>query len=105
MVGGGVTDPIAQQALAYTFGMTQVGQWFALPPDTPEPIVAAYRQAYRATFRDAEFRERLSQVDAELTEMTAEDELALISKISATPPEVFTYMRSIARKQGVKMEE
>ena len=104
MVGLKVYEPSEKQAIAYTLGLTQVGQWLALPPDAPEPVVAAYRNAFNSTFRDPSFREKLQQIDAELTEMNADEVTALIAKITATSPDVLNYMRSVARKQGIKAE-
>ena len=104
MVGAKVNDPGEKQAINYTLGLTQVGQWLALPPETPEPVVAAYRNAFNSTFRDSSFRDKLQQIDSELTEMSADEVTALIARITATSPDVLNYMRSVARKQGIKAE-
>ena len=35
--------------------LAQIGKWMALPPKTPEPIVAIYRDAFARMAKDKEF--------------------------------------------------
>jgi len=103
LVGHGVTDPLGRQGMNYTLGMTQIGQWLALPPATPAPIAAAYRAAFHAVFADHEFHGRMLAIVPDVTEMSADDTRSLIANIVRTPPEVIAHMRDVGRRQGIAM--
>ena len=96
-----ITDPIAMKAFAHWKTIMLVGQWVALPPSTPQPIVDAYKRAFHAAFQDAKFVEQSRKVDPGMTEMSADEMLSIVSVLGQTPPEALTYLGSIARKQGL----
>ena len=96
-----IKDPIAQRAFAHWKNIILVGQWVALPPGTPAPIVAAYRKAYHAAFLDPAFREQVRRVDPGIVETSAADMLSMITVLAQTPPEALTYLQTIAKKQGL----
>ena len=59
MIEGRTKDPIAAKGFEYWMTIhTGPDKWLALPPGTPEPLVAAYREAYRRVLSDPEFIER-----------------------------------------------
>lgn len=103
LLAGKVADPLAQQALAYTDSMTQIGQWFGLPPGTPEPIVAAYREAYQKVFADPQFLKEINAMTPGILNMGAKDVTLLVQRLSNTSPGVLGYMQGMATKQGLQL--
>ena len=51
LVKGKINDPLAQKAFDYGEHVGQVGMWLALPPRTPDGIVAVYVNAFAATLQ------------------------------------------------------
>ena len=96
-----ITDPIAQKAFAHWKNIMMVGQWLALPPGTPAPIVATYRAAFKEVFNDPLFREQAKKVDPGMIEVSPQDMLATVTVLGETPPEALTYLQMIAKKQGL----
>src|SRR5262249_55094932 len=56
LIKGKITDPLAQKAFEYGENIGQVGMWLALPPGTPDGIVASYVKAFEATINDPQFQ-------------------------------------------------
>jgi len=96
-----ISDPVARQAFAHWKNIILVGQWVALPPGTPAPVVAAYRKAFHEAFLDPAFKERVRRVDPGIVETSAADMLSMITVLARTPPEALSYLQMIARKQGL----
>lgn len=96
-----ITDPVAAKAFAHWKTIMLVGQWVALPPGTPKPIVSTYQRAFHAVFQDPRFREQAKRVDPGMVEMSGEDMLSMVSVLRQTPPEALTFLSEIARKQGL----
>jgi tripartite-type tricarboxylate transporter receptor subunit TctC len=102
LVAGKLTDPVAREAFTYWANTTQVGQWLALPPKTPAPIVAAYRDAFAGAMRNPEFVDKLKRINADIIEMTASDTAALVAQLSGTSDAALAYMQGLQRKQGIR---
>jgi tripartite-type tricarboxylate transporter receptor subunit TctC len=100
-LAGKLSDPLAQQAFEYWKNTTQVGQWLALPPATPAPIVAAYRQAFIKTLNNPDFIEKLKRVNTDIVPMSAEDTTALLKRLAATSDEATGYVQTLQKKQGI----
>lgn len=96
-----IADPIAVKAFAHWKTIMLVGQWVALPPGTPQPIVDAYKRAFHAAFQDAKFVEQSKKVDPGMTEMSGDEMLSMVTVLGQTPPEALEYLGTIARKQGL----
>lgn len=96
-----ITDPVAQKAFAHWKNIMIVGQWLALPPGTPAPIVAVYRKAFQEVFRDPAFREQSKKVDPGMIEVSPQDMLTMVTVLAGTPPESLTFLESIAKRQGL----
>jgi hypothetical protein len=101
---GHIKDPIARKAFDYWSSMTALDKWLALPPQTPEHLVRAYRSAYRAAAADPEFAEVGKRISEDLDPMAHEDVEFLIGRLGATPPEAITFMNVMLRKQGFEAE-
>jgi tripartite-type tricarboxylate transporter receptor subunit TctC len=101
LLAGRLSDPVALEAFEYWKNTTQVGQWLALPPGTPAPILAVYRAAFGAAIRDPGFVEKLKRVNTDIVPMSAEDTTALVTRLAATSDEALSYMVGLQKKQGV----
>lgn len=101
LLAGKIADPIARQAFEYWKNTTQVGQWLALPPGTPMPIVAAYRAAFVKTLANPEFVGKLKRVNTDVVPMSAADTTALLTRLAATSDAALGYMQLLQKKQGV----
>ena len=103
LVGNKITDPLAQRAFAYWRGITQIGEFVALPPGTPAPIVAAYRKAFEDSVNDPEFKAKINATGEEFLPQHADALTTLLSTIGNTPREALGYLSDIAKKQGLNL--
>lgn len=104
LMQGKISDPLAQQAFDYWASITSLDKWFALPPNTPEPFIRAYREAYKRASADPAFAEAGKKVSDEFESMSHEDVGLLIQKLGATSPEALTFISTMLRKQGLEGE-
>jgi tripartite-type tricarboxylate transporter receptor subunit TctC len=98
-----LADPVARQAYDYWISFIEVGQFLALAPGTPAPIVAAYRQAFDGALADPEFRARLEATGNSLLPQNAASLSEIFQTLASTPPAVLGFMQAIARKQGLEL--
>jgi tripartite-type tricarboxylate transporter receptor subunit TctC len=105
LLAGKLIDPAAREAFTYWANTTQVGQWLALPPKTPAPIVDAYCAAFRSAMRNPEFVEKLKRINADIIEMSAADTAALVAQLAGTSDAAIAYMQGLQRKQGIRTAE
>jgi tripartite-type tricarboxylate transporter receptor subunit TctC len=105
LLAGKLVDPVAREAFTYWANTTQVGQWLALPPKTPAPIVEAYREAFRHAMRNPEFIDKLKRINADIIEMSAADTEALVAQLAGTSDAAIAYMQGLQRKQGIRTAE
>jgi tripartite-type tricarboxylate transporter receptor subunit TctC len=94
-------DPVAKQAFAYWRAVLMVDKFLALPPDTPKPMVAAYRKAYHAMIEDPDFNERGRRMSEVFQPMTDDDVTELVGHVVGTPPAAVDYLADMLRKQGI----
>lgn len=87
-----VTDPVTREAVAYWTSLIRVGDWLALVPATPEPIVAAHRQAFHEIVNDPEFAERIKTAFPEVVEMTGTDLAKIAGDLAQTSPRALAYL-------------
>ena len=100
-LSGKITSAIARQSFATWQAVLLTDKFYALPPGTPAPIVAAYRQAYRKIMDDPEFSARGLKLSEVFEPMTADDVNSLVKDIVDTPMEATDYVNSLLRKQGL----
>lgn len=105
MVAGKITDPVAQKAFEYWKNITLVGQWLALPPGTPQEVVAIQRAAFHAMMRDPDFLQRAVKVAPDIVEMTGADMAKLLTLLAETPPDALAYMQSMQKRQGLRVAD
>ncbi len=102
LVAGKITEDKYSRAFGYWKQLTLPGQWFALPPATPDSIVSLYRKAFEAAEQDAEFKDRIKKVAADTIPMTVADTEGLIRGLSETDNDILGTIQSIQREQGIQ---
>jgi hypothetical protein len=100
LVGDKITDARARDAFVYWETSSQIGQWAALPPNTPDGIVAAYRKATAAMFEDPIYRQQATAIVSDGLPVRPEDLEAMVRKLDQTPDAVFTYLQKIEAEAG-----
>ena len=103
MVGDKITDPLAQRAFAYWKSITQIGEFVALPPGTPDGTLETYRVAFKEIVADPEFKARITANGEEFLPQTPESLTALLATLGNTSPEVLGYLSAMAKRQGLNL--
>ena len=106
MIEGRTKDPVAAKGFEYWMTIhTGPDKWLALPPGTPEPLVAAYREAYRRVLSDPEFIERSRKLTDDFTPVPHDEVEAWMKALGRTPQEALDFVSAMIRRQGVKLEQ
>jgi tripartite-type tricarboxylate transporter receptor subunit TctC len=93
-----------EQKDAFTFWMdsNQIDKWYALPPETPASVVAAYRGAFDKTFTDPEFLKLgRVQIGPDFNRQSAEEMTALVRDTSYPSAAITVYMHDLRVKHGL----
>lgn len=98
---GKITDPTAQKAFDYWVALNNGDKWLALPPTTPDNIVAVYREAFKKAVTDRELLERGEKISDGFEPMTAQDVEFIARTLADTPPEAIEYTKALMRKQHI----
>jgi hypothetical protein len=101
LVDGRISEPLAQKAFEYWASIASMDKWLALPPKTPQPTLATYREAYARMVQDADFLERGKRTSDDFVPMASGEVETLVQSLGATPPGVFDYINALLRKQGL----
>jgi hypothetical protein len=101
---GKIKDPVAQKAYDYWEALNNGDKWLALPPDTPENIVAVYREAFKKASADPEFREKGEKISDGFEPMTSVDVEIVAKTLADTPPAAIDYTKELMRKQGIAVQ-
>jgi tripartite-type tricarboxylate transporter receptor subunit TctC len=101
LVKGKITDPLERKAFEYSENVSQVGMWLALPPKTPEPLVAAYVKAFGATLNDPDYRADFAKIDPDSPVASKADIEALIGRLAEVSPETLDYIKAEIKRQNV----
>jgi tripartite-type tricarboxylate transporter receptor subunit TctC len=92
----------AESAYRSWLETTQIGKFFALPPGTPDAVVAAYRTAFRKMEGDPEFKAlAAAQLDSDYVMQTPEDVRDVITAVVATPEADLAFINQLRAKVGV----
>lgn len=81
-------DAQAREVLEFLVSRQYIGRPFALPPGTPEPIVAALRRAFDETMTDPAFLADAKKTQLEVTPVNGEKVQAHVAKMLATPERI-----------------
>lgn len=101
LVKGKIADPAAQKAFDYTENVSQVGIWLALPPKTPDNIVAAYVKAFNETLADPQYRADFAKIDPDSPVASKSDIEALIGKLATVSHDTLDYVQTEIKQQNV----
>jgi tripartite-type tricarboxylate transporter receptor subunit TctC len=100
---GKIQNPIEAMSFEYWSTLSAMDKWLALPPGTPEPIVATYRKAFRAMTEDPDFIERTKD-STEFTPTTAKDVADWLKTLNKITPEAINYIGVMLSHQGITAE-
>lgn len=99
-VDGKIKNPLAQNGFEYWSALNMMDKWLALAPGTPEPIVEAYRKAFRAMAKDPSYLESGS----DYAPTTYQDIEKLVQTLNATPDDSIAFITTMLRGQGLAVE-
>ena len=102
LIAGKIDDPVARQAFSYWSNMAVMDKWLALPPKSPQPMVALYREAYAKAMQDPEFLDRGKRISDDFLPMASGDVESLIRQLASLPPPALDYLAGMLRKQGLE---
>lgn len=105
LVRGKIDDPRAQKAYDYAQNVSKVGMWLALPPRTPESILATYAQAFDATLKDPEYRREFEKIDPDSPVATKQDLENLTRELAKVSPETLEFIQAEMKRQGIASAE
>jgi tripartite-type tricarboxylate transporter receptor subunit TctC len=100
LVKSKIKDPLAQKAFEYGENIIQVGMWLALPPGTPDGIVATYVKAFEAALNDSEFQAAWVKIDPDSPVASKADVEKLVRELGKAPPEAVEYIQAELKRQG-----
>ncbi len=101
MVEGKVKDPLKERGYKYWFSLVVLDKWLALPPGTPAPIVAAYREAFTKLSKDKEFLELGKKISQDFETQDGPGVANVIKTLGETPPEAIAYINAMLKGQGL----
>jgi hypothetical protein len=100
LVKGKIKDPLAQKAFDYGEYVSQVGMWLALPPRTPDRIVATYVKAFEATLKDPQYQVEFAKIDPDSPVAHKADLEKLVRELAKVSPETLDYIQAELKRQG-----
>lgn len=93
---------VARAAFTYWTDSNQLDKWYALPPGTPAPVVAAYRAAFEKIFTDPEFiKAGQNQISPDFGHQTAEEVARLVRDTSYPSVDVTAYTHQLRVRHGL----
>jgi tripartite-type tricarboxylate transporter receptor subunit TctC len=101
MMKGKIKDPLQQKAYDYWIALLNMDKCLALPPNTPKPILDAYREAFEKLFFDSEFQVKAKAMSDDFTLQHPKDTEDAIKTLAATPSEAVAYISDMVRRQGI----
>jgi tripartite-type tricarboxylate transporter receptor subunit TctC len=101
LVAGKIPDPLAARAFDYWMAVhAGPEKWLALPPQTPAPILAAYRDAFAQTIADPEFIERSRKIADDFSPLGYADVESWMKTLGDTPDEAIEFISAMTKRQG-----
>ena len=101
---GKISDPIQRQAYVYWQVLNSLDKWLALPGQTPEAIVKAYRDGFTAMLKDPTFIENSSKISDDFSPRAGEEVATMVRTLDQTPPEAIAFIDTMLRRQGLATE-
>jgi tripartite-type tricarboxylate transporter receptor subunit TctC len=100
LVKGKIKDPLGQKAFEYGENIVQIGMWLALPPGTPDGIVATYVKAFEAALNDSQFQAAWVKIDPDSPVASKAELEKLVRELREAPPEAVEYIQAELKRQG-----
>ncbi len=98
----GKTSGLAKETFDYWVKSNQIDKWYALPPKTPEKIVAVYRKAYQKATKDPGFiKAGKFQFSADFNPVSAADIARLVRDTAYPREELRNFQRALKVKHGL----
>ncbi len=101
LVEAKITDPIEKQSFAYWASLTSIDKWLALLPETPDPIVAVYQQAYDKIAVDPDFISQGQKISQDIEPQSAADVARLVNTLGTVTTPAIEQISVMLRKQGL----
>jgi hypothetical protein len=101
VMDGKIADETQRKAFAFWTAIATIDKWIALPPNTPQPILDMYREAYAKVMQDPAFVEGGRRQSEDFTPMTWRDVSQMMNTLGSTPPEALEFINDMFRKQGL----
>ena len=103
LVKGKIKDPLAQSAFDYSEQVIQVGMFAALPPKTPDAILAAYVKAFEETVKDPAYQEAWSKIDPDSPVAHKADLEQLMKELARVSPAALEFIQAELKRQNVSI--
>jgi len=100
LVEGKINDAQGRQAFDYWQNIIQIGIWLALPPKTPDNVVAAYNKAFAATIVDPSFKGEYTKINPDALFVSGADVAARVSNVANVSPDTLHYIDQLLQRQG-----
>jgi tripartite-type tricarboxylate transporter receptor subunit TctC len=98
----GKLDGPAAPIFARWLATTQIGKFLVLPPATPAPIVAIYRDAFRAMTANPYFQDlAATEIDPDYAVMRPADLARIAAELGAMPESDVAFMRQLKQRYGL----
>ena len=98
----GKTSGLEKDSFEFWTMLDRLDKWYALPPDTPAELVAAYRQGYQKTVEDPEFlRNAQLQFSDGFNPERGEDIKRMVSTTAYPPKELTDYIERMKVRHGL----
>ena len=104
LLQGRIADPLARAAFEYWGNISSMDKWLALPPKTPSPRLAAYRDAYARIVRNPDFLDRGKKTSDDFVPLLSREVESLIKTLGQRSPDAFAFLNRMFKKQGLPVE-
>jgi tripartite-type tricarboxylate transporter receptor subunit TctC len=105
LIEGKIKDPIAAKSFDYWLGVhSGPDKWLALPPQTPQPLVTIYRDAFQRMTNDPDFIARSRTIADDFTPIGYADVEHWMKNLGATPDAAIDYISFMLRRQVARGE-
>lgn len=102
---GGKLSGVAAETFAYWIRSNQVDKWYALPPDTPANVKAAYTEAFRRMATDPEFDKQGTGLFGEGFFVQSADDITNIVAVTSYPSaDKLDFIRRMKQKHKLPTE-
>lgn len=105
MVESQLKGALQTQSFKFWSHVTWIDKWVALPPDTPKPIVDAYRVAFDKMAKDPEFISMSRKISEDFEPQSYSDVQKLMDQVVGTSDEAIGYMETMLKGQGLNVKD